>query len=319
MTVKDEHLSGSIPYDNKNVLSFEMNRLTHLIEEHTPKDGGFHLNIPGLYVGRISHPNVDNVKSFYSPSLGIAVQGITLVTIGHEIYQNDGTHMHIVPIAMPITLRTTEASPLKPFLGIRLDLNPQKIAALIPKVYPTGLPYTQKRNINYSADIDINIVNAFSRLLQVLKNPKDVELLSPLIIDEILIRLLRSSIGDHVAEIGFSGSESQQVTKAISWLRENFAQPIKIVTLAELSNMSVSAFHRHFKSLTDMSPLQYQKALRLHEARHLMLSRQMDATTACHMVGYISDSQFSRDYSNFFGSPPKRDIEKMRGQAQIPF
>jgi len=319
MTIKDEHLSSSSQYNFKDELSFEMNRLSNLIKHHAPSDGGFHLNIPGLYLGRISNPNVNNVKNFYLPSLGFAIQGITLVTVGHEMYQNDGTHMYIVPIAMPITLRTTEASPSKPFLGIRMDLNPERIAALIPKVYPHGLPKTEKRNINYFTDIDINIVNAFSRLLQLLKSPKDAKLLTPIILDEILIRLLLSPIGEHVAEIGISDSESQQVTKAISWLSENFAQQIKIPVLAELSNMSASSFHRHFKSLTNMSPLQYQKALRLHEARHLMLSRQMDATTACHLVGYISDSQFSRDYSNFFGNPPRRDIEKMREQTQMLF
>jgi AraC-like DNA-binding protein len=319
MAIKDEYLLGSASYNAEDELSFEMNRLIHLIKDHAPSDGGFHLNISGLYVGRISNPDVKNIKSFYLPSLGITLQGITLVTIGNKIYQSNGTHMHIVPIAMPITLRATEASPSKPFLGIRLEFNPERIAALIPKVYPHGLPKTQKITVSCSTDIDINILNAFSRLLQLLKSPKNIKLLAPLIIDEILIRLLCSPIGYHVAEIGFSDSESQQVTKAISWLRENFAQQIKIAVLAELSNMSTSAFHRHFKSLTNMSPLQYQKALRLHEARHLMLSRQMDATTACHLVGYVSDSQFSRDYSNFFGTPPKRDIEKMRKQEQMPF
>lgn len=319
MTINNEHLSGSTPYNTKDELSFEINRLTHLIEDLTPKDGGFPLNIPGLYVGRFSHPSAKNVKSLYLPSLGIALQGVTLVTIGNEIYHNDGTHMHIVPIAMPITLQTIEASPSKPYLGIRMELNPERISSLIPKVYPHGLPKAQKMNVNYFTDIDINIVSAFSRLLQLLKSPKDIKLLAPFIIDEILMRLLCSPIGDHIAEIGFSNSESQQITKAISWLNENFAKPIKIAALAKLSNMSTSAFHRHFKSLTNMSPLQYQKSLRLHEARHLMLSRQIDATTACHLVGYISDSQFSRDYSNFFGSPPKRDIKKMRMQAQIPF
>lgn len=319
MTIKNEHLSDSTSYNAKDELSFEINRLTHLIKDYAPKDGGFHLNIPGLYVGRFSRPNVKKVKSFYLPSLGIALQGVTLITIGNEIYHNDGTHMHIVPIAMPITLQTTKASPSKPYLGIRLELNPERISALIPKVYPHGLPKAQKINVNYFTPIDIDIVNAFSRLLQLLKNPKDTKLLAPLIIDEILIRLLCSPIGDHIAEIGFSDSESQQITKAISWLNKNFAQPIRIAALAELSNMSTSAFHRHFKSLTNMSPLQYQKALRLHEARRLMISTSMDAITACHLVGYISDSQFSRDYSNFFGSPPKRDIKKMRLQAQIPF
>lgn len=316
MTIKNEHLSGPTPYNAKDELSFEINRLIHLIEDYAPKDGGFHLNIPGLYVGRFSRPSAKNVKSLYLPSLGIALQGVTLVTIGNEIYHNDGTHMHIVPIAMPITLQTTEASPSKPYLGIRMELDPERISTLIPKVYPHGLPKAQKMNVNYFTDIDINIVNALSRLLQLLKSPRDTKLLAPLILDEILIRLLCSPIGDHVAKIGFSDSESQQITKAISWLKENFAQPIRITALAKLSNMSTSAFHRHFKSLTNMSPLQYQKALRLHEARHLMLSRQVDATTACHLVGYVSDSQFSRDYKRFFESSPRRDVSSLHKQTK---
>lgn len=155
-----------------------------------------------------------------------------------------------------------------------------------------------------------------ARLLECLQKPGDAELLGPLIMDEILIRLLRSPIGVHVAEMGFSGSSVHQMAHAIAWLRKNYSQQIKVAQLARLTHMSVSSFHEHFKAVTSMTPVQYQKALRLQEARHLMLSRQMNAATACRMVGYVSDSQFSRDYSSFFGASPRRDISRLRESSK---
>jgi transcriptional regulator GlxA family with amidase domain len=156
------------------------------------------------------------------------------------------------------------------------------------------------------------IVNAATRLMECLGQPRDVELVAPLIVDEILIRLLRSRIGARVAQMGFAESSVQRIAKAISWLRENFSQPMKVEELAELVNMSVSSFHEHFRSVTSMSPLQYQKTLRLQEARRLMLSAMMDASAASRRVGYLSASQFSREYSRFFGSAPTKDMAQMR-------
>jgi transcriptional regulator GlxA family with amidase domain len=137
------------------------------------------------------------------------------------------------------------------------------------------------------------------------------------VVDEILIRLLRSPIGVRVAQMGFAESSVERVAKAISWLRGNFSQPMKVEELAELVHMSVSSFHEHFKSVTSMSPLHYQKVLRLQEARRLMLSTMMDACTASQRVGYLSASQFSREYSRFFGSAPTRDIARLRQDARI--
>ncbi|HUX49165.1 MAG TPA: helix-turn-helix domain-containing protein, partial [Spirochaetia bacterium] len=151
-----------------------------------------------------------------------------------------------------------------------------------------------------------------TRLLELMSHPSDAELLAPLVIDEILIRLLRSPVGLRVAQVGIVDSGVQGIAKAISWLRSNFSQPVKIEQLAELANMSDSTFHQHFKAITSMSPLQYQKTLRLQEARRLMLSTIMDAGNASRQVGYLSASQFSREYGRFFGSAPTADIARLR-------
>lgn len=315
MITTDNHL---VSINAEGALKAEMLQLARLISIHASHDGGFSLGIPGLYVGRDSKIDTDSVKTFYLPSLGIAAQGSKSIMVGRETYQYDGTQMHMVPIALPVALRTTQASPSEPFLGVRLDLDPKRIAELVLKVYPQGLPTVRKWSASYVTRADVSIVNAMRRMLECLQNPGDAELLAPLIVDEILIRLLRSPIGVHVAEMGLADSDIQQVAKAIDWLRDNFSQPMKVADLAEFVHMSVSSFHGHFKSVTSMSPLQYQKVLRLHEARRLMLSLHMDATTACRLVGYLSDSQFNRDYSSYFGSPPRRDIAKLRQQTQVP-
>lgn len=151
---------------------------------------------------------------------------------------------------------------------------------------------------------------------QCLAQPSDVELLAPLIVDEILIPLLRSHIGPRVAQMGFAESSVYRLAKAMRWLRANFIQPMKVEELAELVHMSASSFHEHFKSVTSMSPLHYQKVLRLQEARRLMLSARMDAGTAGQRVGYLSASQFSREYSRLFRIAPGRDIARLRNDAQ---
>ena len=151
-----------------------------------------------------------------------------------------------------------------------------------------------------------------TRLVECLAQPGDAELLAPLVVDEIVIRLLRSPIGVRVAQIGFAESSVYRVAKAIAWLRANFSQPMQVEDLAGLVHMSVSSFHEHFKAVTSMSPLHYQKVLRLQEARRLMLSTVMDAGAASQRVGYLSASQFSREYSRFFGSAPTKDIARLR-------
>jgi transcriptional regulator GlxA family with amidase domain len=175
----------------------------------------------------------------------------------------------------------------------------------------------QERSAVYVTPADASVVNAATRLMECLAHPGDSELISPLVIDEILIRLLRSPIGVRVAQMGFAESSVHRVAKAISWLRANFAQPMKVEDLAEQVHMSVSSFHEHFKSVTSMSPLHYQKVLRLQEARRLMLSTMIDAGTASQRVGYLSASQFSREYRRFFGSAPSKDMARLRQETEL--
>jgi hypothetical protein len=170
----------------------------------------------------------------------------------------------------PGCCQVTQASYSEPYLALRLDLEPQKIAELVLKVYPHGVPPVQEMNAVYITPVDLSIVNAAIRLMECLAQLGDAELLAPLVVDEILIRLLRRPIGVRVAQMGFAESSVHRVAKAISWLRANFSHPMKVEELAELVHMSVSSFHEHFKSVTSMRPLHYQKVLRLQEARRLM-------------------------------------------------
>ncbi len=314
MKMLEEHTVARKSSNSEVEFEEEISRLAHLICTHSPYDGTFNQRISGLHINRYSRTGTDMVKTFQSPFLLLVVQGEKTVTLGKEIYQVGGARMLMFPVALPVAFQTTHASSSEPFLSVGLELDPERIAELILKVYPQGLPPIDKRRAGYITNADFGIINAVKRLVECLSNPDDTKLFAPLVLDEILMRVLRSNIGANVAEIGFENSSVQRIAKATEWLRNNFAQQIKVADLSQLVHMSESSFYEHFKLVTSLSPLQYQKALRLHEARRLMVSSSMDATTACRMVGYVSDSQFSRDYSRFFGNSPKRDVISLRNK-----
>ncbi len=310
----EEYLEQSLTINSDTTNNPEISRLAQLICRHSPNDGTFSQRISGLHTRRYSKKGTDWVKSFYHPSVLIVVQGVKAVRIGNETFQIGKSQLLMLPVALPVALKTIQASSLEPFLGIGLTLDPEKIAQFVPKVFTNGIPAVQTRSVGYTTEANIGIINAVTRLLECLNDPGDTELLAPIIKEEIIMRLLRSPIGVHIAEMGFTDSSVQHIAKTIEWLRNNFNQPMKVSELAGLAHMSVSVFHKHFKEVTSMSPIRYQKVLRLQEARNLMLSRQMDAITACHLVGYASASQFSRDYSSYFGNPPRKDIAKLQNQ-----
>jgi len=295
----------------------DVTKLARLIAAYAPHDGSFELRIPGLHASRFSRINTECFHSVRSPSLCIVAQGAKTVIVGQEVYEYDASRMIVFSVALPVASQITQASHSEPYLALRLDLDPRKIADLVLKVYPHRLPPVQERRAVYVTPADARIVNAATRLMECLAQPGDAELLAPLVVDEIVIRLVRSPIGVRVAQMGFVESSVHRVAKAISWLRANFSQPIKVEDLAALVHMSVSSFHEHFKSVTSMSPLHYQKVLRLQEARRLMLSTIMDAGTASQRVGYLSASQFSREYSRFFGSAPTKDIARLRQETGL--
>ena len=317
VTIKDKSASpGRIR--NRDVPSEpDVAKLARLIAAYAPHDGSFDLGIPDLHASRFSRINKQCVHALQLPCLSIVAQGAKTVIVGDEVFEYDASRMLVYSVALPVAAQITRASQSEPYLSLRLDIDPHRIAELVLKVYPQGLPPVQERSAVYITPVDASIVNASTRLMECLAHPGDIELLAPLAKDEILIRLLRSPIGVRVAQMGFAESSVNRIAKAISWLRANFSQPVKIEELAELVHMSVSSFHEHFKSVTSMSPLHYQKVLRLQEARRLMLSTMMDAGSASQRVGYLSASQFSREYSRFFGSAPTRDVARLRQDTRL--
>lgn len=296
----------------------EIAKLARLISAYAPHDGAFELRIPGVFASRMTRAKTQCFHVLRVPSLCFIAQGAKTVIVGKDVYEYDASRMLVFSVALPIASQVTRASFAEPYFGLTIQLDPLKISELVLKVFPNGLPQVQEKRAVYVAPSEMSIVNAATRLLECLAQPGDLELVAPLIKEEIFIRLLRSSIGVRVAQMGMAESSVHRVAKAIGWLRANYSQPMKVEELADLVNMSVSSFHEHFKSVTSMSPLQYQKTLRLQEARRLMLSMMMDAGAASQKVGYLSASQFSREYSRFFGNAPTKDIEALRTESQQP-
>ena len=292
-------------------------RLAGLIHAYTPHDGRFELRIPGVYAIRVSRVNPDLVHALQRPALCIVAQGAKSVLLGQEVYDYDASRMLVFSVDLPVAAQVTKATPSEPYLCFKLDLDPHKIAELVLKVYPHGLPRVPESRAVYVGQADMRIVSAATRLLELMAQPGEAELLAPLVVEEILIRLLRSPIGVRVAQIGLAESSVHGVAKAVSWLRANFSQAMKVEELAKLAHMSLSSFHQHFKAVTSMSPLQFQKVLRLQEARRLMLSMMVDAGTASWRVGYQSASQFSREYGRFFGRAPTKDIASLREHSDV--
>ncbi len=289
----------------------ELKQLADLLKAYAPHDGSFELRVPGVNAIRRSKTYAQLVHGVQQSAVCIVAQGAKSVMVGRDVYEYDPSRMIVFSVDMPVASQVTRASIADPFLCLRLDLDPQRVANLVLKVFPQGLPAAHERGGVYVAQADANIINAAVRLMGLMAQSSDAELLAPLVVDEILIRLLRSPIGIRMAQIGLAESGVWGVAKAVAWLRANFSQPMKVGDLARLANMSASTFHQHFRSVTAMSPLQYQKALRLQEARRLMLSPMMDASTASRQVGYVSPSQFSREYGRFFGDPPTKDIARL--------
>jgi len=208
-----------------------------------------------------------------------------------------------------------EASREKPFLGLFLKLNRRSIAEMfVNSDVPLPRPQQAGRAMAVS-EVTLPLLDAFIRLIDLLDTPEDIPMIAPLVQKEILYRLLVGDQGERLRQMGAAGTQSHQIAQTIDWLKENFNRPLQVEELANFARMSTSTFHRHFRAVTSMSPLQYQKSLRLHEARRLMLTEHLDAASAAFQVGYESHTQFSREYSRMFGAPPLRDIKSIRQLA----
>jgi AraC-like DNA-binding protein len=295
-----------------------LRRLANLIARYAPNDGAFQLRLPGTHAIRLSRMTSEAAYATLGPVLCVAAQGAKVVMLGREVLEYDPQHLLVFAVDLPVSSQVTRASRKDPYLGFMLDLDPARVAELATRVYPRGVPKASDNRGLYVGRATDAIVEAVTRLLELMAQPEDAQLLGPLVVDEILIRLLRTPIGKRVAQIGHRKSGVHRIAASVSWIRAHFAQPVTVEEMAASVHMSASSFHQRFKAVTTMSPLQYQKVLRLHEARRLMLFQKLDAGEACHRVGYLSASQFSREYGRFFGSAPGKDIARLREEGFAP-
>jgi len=256
----------------------------------------------------------ESAHCIYSLGLGIVLQGQKEVIIGDNVYQCHDGHSMLTTIDLPITSHVTEASLEKPFLSLLLLLDLKMVNEIIADLPLKDLPmYSDDTHESFTVGLaDMPLMDAVFRLVKLIEEPAMIPHLADLFKKEIVIRLLNSSQGVYLRQLVKSGSVNQKIHQIVSWLKNNFAQPIRMDDLAVRAFMSPSTFRQHFREVTGMSPLQYQKQLRLQEARHLMLNQNLDAGRAATLVGYESASQFSREYSRLFGESPQRDIQRMK-------
>jgi AraC-like DNA-binding protein len=286
--------------------------LATLIERFTGRDGTHSTAIASLRLHRSSVPN-EPIYGIWVPVLCVVAQGSKQVILEDELYAYDPTSYLLVSVDLPLLGQVIKATSEVPYLGLSLELDPGQISALIMEA---GLK-PALGNLNPGRGLVVSrlsapLLDAVVRLLRLLETPQDIPVLAPLVQREILYRLLIDEQGVRLHQIASSNSQMQRITRAINWLKRNYAQTLRIEDIAREARMSPSGLHHHFKAVTAMSPLQYQKQLRLQEARRLMLGEDVDAATAGFRVGYESPSQFSREYSRLFGAPPLRDIVRLR-------
>jgi AraC-like DNA-binding protein len=270
--------------------------------------------LKGLHLNRACSPK-EPLHSVYEPVFCVIAQGSKEVFLGDERYQYDPYHYLLVTAELPVVAHVLEASREQPYLSLRLALDPALVGAVMVEAdHPVTKKYADVRAINVSA-LDAGLLDAVVRLVRLVDTPAETPFLAPLITREIVYRLLMGEQGDRLRHMTAPGGHTHRIIRAIERLRTEFDQPIRIDDIAQELGMSVSGFHHHFKAVTAMSPLQFQKRLRLQEARRLMLGESLDAAGAASRVGYYDASHFNREYKKLFGLPPMRDVERLREVA----
>ena len=297
----------------KNSMDVALAALGKSIARWTEKDQ-LMTAIPGLSLYRRDAPT-QPTSSMQEPSICLIAQGVKRVLLGDDTYVFDVHHFLITSVDLPTVVQVIQASREQPYLSLLLQLDQREIAQLMVDSHLPPPRAQQSSRGMAIGEVTLPLLSACQRLIDLLAAPQDIPILAPLIQREILYRLLVGDQGARLRQIASAGSQSHQIAQAIEWLKRHYTLPLRIEDLAAQVHMSPSTFHHHFRALTAMSPLQYQKWLRLNEARRLMLTERLDAATAAFQVGYESPSQFSREYSRVFGAPPLRDITYLRHMA----
>lgn len=287
------------------------NELGELVSRHSAGEGMHPTAIEGLHCIKLSAPQMQ-LPSVYQPSICVIVQGEKQVLLEDEVYRYAPPQFLAVSVDLPLVGQVIEANAKKPYLCLAIDLDARTIADLIAQSGDAAWSRAETSRGLFVGKVDAPLRETVLRLARLLGTPRDIPVLAPLVLREFHYRVLTGPYGHAIAQMAIAGSNTHKIGQIIRRMKAQLAQPIRVEELASLANMSPSSFHAHFKAVTAMSPVQYQKRLRLTEARHLLLADRTDAQTAAYRVGYQSVSQFSREYTRMFGAPPIRDVAALR-------
>jgi AraC-like DNA-binding protein len=298
---------------NHRTIANQCEELAALVTRHTNGKGdGLHRTaIDKLDFTRESSV-ATTLHGVSTPMLAIIIQGKKGALLGEETYRYGAAQYLVVSVDLPISGFIIEATPEQPYLGFKLDIDPHQLCDIIA-TQANVIASKKEASVRgfFVSTADVQLLDCALRLTRILDTPQDIPILAPMIIREIYYRLLMGEQSEAVRQIATSGSNMQRIAEVIQRIKADFKKPMRVDELAGQASMSPSSFHHHFKSVTSMSPLQYQKQLRLLEARRLMLAENSKAVNAAYQVGYESPSQFNREYSRMFGASPIKDIERL--------
>lgn len=286
--------------------------LSRLVHKYSTDEGMHRSAIDALHCIRLSERQMQ-LPSVYQPSICVILQGAKQVLLEDEIYRYAPPQFLAVSVDLPLVGQVIEASAGEPYLCLAIELDARTIADLISQSGDASWSRRETTRGLFVGEMDAATQDAVLRLARLLETPRDIPVLAPLALREFHYRLLSGPYGSAIAQMAIAGSNTHKIGQIIRRIKTKLAEPIRVDELASMANMSVSSFHQHFKAVTAMSPVQYQKRLRLTEARQILLAEQADAQNAAYRVGYQSVSQFSREYSRMFGAPPIRDVEAIGG------
>lgn len=290
--------------------SMPLDELRALLARHARPD--LSTAIDGVLISRVEQPNTPSA-AMSGTVLALVAQGAKRIALGERVHEYRAGQYLVASVDLPVTGHFVEASPQRPALGFGLTLRPAAIAELLLRASPTRAGDGPVSGLAVS-DASDDLVDAVLRLVRLLDRPRDRDVLAPLYVREILWLLITGEQGATVRELGLADSGLTHVARAVRWIRDHYRQSFRVQDVAALSGMSVSAFHRNFQAVTSMSPIQFQKHIRLQQARLLLAAHPGDVTGVGHHVGYDSPSQFSREYRRQFGAPPSRDAARLRGE-----
>ncbi|AIF50303.1 AraC family transcriptional regulator [Pelosinus sp. UFO1] len=293
----------------------QQDELAKLIERYSGRDGVHATAIPSLFFNRQSNVTGQSY-GVLNPSLCIIVQGAKEIWLAQERFRYTPADYLVASIDLPITGQVMEASSDVPYLSLKLEFTSSQVLEVLSDFQVRVGPKENAKRAMFVSRMELSLLDAVIRLARLLDTPKDIPVLAPLFVKEILYRVLQGQHGVTLEQIAIEGSYTYLIRSVIKQIMNNYDRSFQIEELAETANMSVSSLHRHFKEVTAMSPIQFQKQLRLQKARRLLLSESTDAADVAFRVGYESPSQFSREYSRMFGFPPREDIKRLRAQYE---